>query len=92
MGGKTANRQQTKKKNVTRSLFTERSQSSATIGSEMQYLVKNGMTDLKALAAGEFSTNYAGVDTLGDMGTQFTVRRQDVLEKNILNETLGLNK
>ena len=51
----------------------------------MQYLVKNGMTDLKALAAGEFSTNYAGVDSLGDMGTQFTVRRQDAIIARVLS-------
>ena len=52
---------------------------------EQQYLVKNGMTDLKALAAGEFSTNYAGVDSLGDMGTQFTVRRQDAIIARVLS-------
>lgn len=51
----------------------------------MQYLVKNGLTDLKALAAGEFSTNYAGVDNLGDMGTQFTVRRQDAIIARVLS-------
>ena len=51
----------------------------------MQYLVKNGLTNLKALAAGEFSTNYAGVDNLGDMGTQFTVRRQDAIIARVLS-------
>lgn len=51
----------------------------------MQYLVQNGLTDLKALAAGEFSTNYAGVDNLGDMGTQFTVRRQDAIIARVLS-------
>jgi len=51
----------------------------------MQYLVQNGLTNLKALAAGEFSTNYAGVDNLGDMGTQFTVRRQDAIIARVLS-------
>jgi len=51
----------------------------------MQYLIQNGLTDLKALAAGEFSTNYAGVDSLGDMGTQFTVRRQDAIIARVLS-------
>ena len=50
-----------------------------------RYLIENKMTaDLKALAAGEFSTNYAGVDSLGDMGTQFTVRRQDAIIARVL--------
>jgi len=51
----------------------------------MQYLVQNGMTDAKALAEGQFSTNYEGVDNLGDMGTQFTVRRQDAIIARVLS-------
>ncbi|MBO5537631.1 MAG: hypothetical protein J5971_01070 [Prevotella sp.] len=50
------------------------------------YLLRNGMTsDLKALATGTFSTNYAGVDGLGDLGTQYTVRRQDAIIARILS-------
>ena len=51
-----------------------------------QYLVNNKMTaDLKALAEGQFSTNYAGVDNLGDMGTQFTIRRMDAIIARVLS-------
>jgi len=51
-----------------------------------RYLQENKLTtDLKALAAGEFSTNYAGVNALGDLGTQFTVRRQDAIIARVLS-------
>ena len=50
------------------------------------YLIKNKMTaNLKALESGEFSTDYAGVDSLGDLGTQFTVRRQDAIIARVLS-------
>ena len=51
-----------------------------------RFLIQNKMTDLKAMAAGEFTTTYApGVASLGDMATQFTVRRQDAIIARILS-------
>lgn len=58
----------------------------AALRQRAKYLIENKMTaDLKAVAEGRFSTNYAGVDNLGDMGTQFTVRRQDAIIARVLS-------
>lgn len=40
--------------------------------------------DLKGLMEGKYSTNFAGVDSLGDMGSQFVVRRQDAIIARVL--------
>ncbi|MBO7045673.1 MAG: hypothetical protein J6W38_04885 [Prevotella sp.] len=64
----------------------------ASLKKRAQYLFANKMTaDLKALAEGQFSTDYAGVDGLGDMGTQFTVRRQDAIIARVLS-TVNMTK
>ena len=42
------------------------------------------MLDAKRLAAGEFSTNYEGVDTAG-VGNQYVVLRQDYLIARVLS-------
>ena len=47
------------------------------------YLHRNGMLDAKRLAAGEFSTNYEGVNTAG-VGNQYVVLRQDALIARVL--------
>lgn len=51
-----------------------------------RYLQENKMTaDLKALQEGQFSTTYApGVANLGDLATQFVVRRQDAIIGRVL--------
>jgi hypothetical protein len=51
-----------------------------------RYLQENKMTaDLKALQEGQFSTSYApGVANLGDLATQFVVRRQDAIIGRVL--------
>lgn len=49
------------------------------------YLHANGMLDAKKLAAGEFGTNYEGVNTAG-VGNQFVVLRQDALIARILTK------
>lgn len=52
----------------------------------MQHLQDIGaIADLKALASGQFAVDYAGVEGLGDMGTQFTVRRQDAIIARVLS-------
>lgn len=64
----------------------------ASLKQRAKYLFDNKMTaDLKALADGQFSTDYAGVDGLGDMGTQFTVRRQDAIIARVLS-TVNVTK
>lgn len=64
----------------------------ASLKQRAQYLFTNKMTaDLKALADGRFSTDYAHVDGLGDMGTQFTVRRQDAIIARVLS-TVNMTK
>lgn len=52
-----------------------------------RFLIENRMTaDLKALSEGQFSTTYApGVANLGDMATQYTVRRQDAIIARVLS-------
>lgn len=47
------------------------------------YLHANGMLDAKRLAAGEFATNYEGVNTAG-VGNQHVVLRQDALIARVL--------
>lgn len=47
------------------------------------YLHANGMLDAKRLAAGEFGTNYEGVNTAG-VGDQYVVLRQDALIARVL--------
>lgn len=47
------------------------------------YLHANGMLDHKRLAAGEFATNYEGVNTAG-VGNQYVVLRQDALIARVL--------
>lgn len=47
------------------------------------YLHANGMLDAKRLAAGEFGTNYEGVNTAG-VGNQYVVLRQDALIARVL--------
>ncbi|WP_294617674.1 hypothetical protein [uncultured Bacteroides sp.] len=47
------------------------------------YLHANGMLDGKRLAAGEFATDYEGVDTAG-VGNQHVVLRQDALIARVL--------
>lgn len=47
------------------------------------YLHENGMLDAKRLAAGEFGTNYDGVNTAG-VGNQYVVLRQDALIARVL--------
>lgn len=49
------------------------------------YLHKNHMLDVKKLAAGEFSTNYDGINTAG-VGNQHVVMRQDQLIARVLNK------
>lgn len=49
------------------------------------YLHANGMLDAKKLAAGEFGTNYEGVNTAG-VGNQFVVLRQDALIARVLTK------
>lgn len=64
----------------------------ASLKQRAKYLFDNKLTaDLKALAEGQFSTDYAGVDGLGDMGTQFTVRRQDAIIARVLS-TVNMTK
>lgn len=47
------------------------------------YLHSNNMLNPKSLAAGEFSTNYEGINTAG-VGNQYVVLRQDALIARIL--------
>lgn len=47
------------------------------------YLHANGMLDAKRLAAGEFGTNYEGVNTAG-VGNHYVVLRQDALIARVL--------
>lgn len=70
---------------VEHQFFTQAREYGMSLQKRFAYLVSQGMTDLEALAAGEFSTNYEGVDSLGDMGTQFTVRRQDAIIARVLS-------
>ena len=49
------------------------------------YLHANGMLDAKRLAAGEFATNYEGVNTAG-VGNQYVVLRQDALIARVLTK------
>lgn len=49
------------------------------------YLHANGMLDARRLAAGEFGTNYEGVNTAG-VGDQHVVLRQDALIARVLNK------
>lgn len=49
------------------------------------YLHANGMLDAKRLAAGEFGTNYEGVNTAG-VGDQHVVLRQDALIARVLQK------
>jgi len=51
-----------------------------------RYLQENKLTaDLKALQEGQFSTTYSpGVANLGDLATQFVVRRQDAIIGRVL--------
>lgn len=49
------------------------------------YLHENGMLDAKRLAAGDFSTNYEGVNTAG-VGDQHVVLRQDALIARVLQK------
>ena len=49
------------------------------------YLHANGMLDAKRLAAGEFGTNYEGVNTAG-VGNQYVVLRQDALIACVLTK------
>lgn len=49
------------------------------------YLHANGMLDAKKLAAGEFGTNYEGVNTAG-VGNQYVVLRQDALIARVLTK------
>lgn len=49
------------------------------------YLHANGMLDAKRLAAGEFGTNYEGVETAG-VGDQHVVLRQDALIARVLTK------
>lgn len=49
------------------------------------YLHANGMLDAKRLAAGEFGTNYEGVNTAG-VGNQYVVLRQDALIARVLTK------
>lgn len=49
------------------------------------YLHENNMLDVKRLAAGEFATNYEGVNTAG-VGNQHVVLRQDALIARVLNK------
>ncbi len=46
--------------------------------------VRNHLSDRKALASGQFATDYAGVDNAG-LGDQFVVLRQDALIARILD-------
>ncbi len=49
------------------------------------YLHNNGMLDSKRLAAGEFATNYEGVEKSG-VGQQYIVLRQDALIARVLQK------
>lgn len=49
------------------------------------YLHANHMLDVKRLAAGEFATNYEGVNTAG-VGNQHVVLRQDALIARVLSK------
>jgi hypothetical protein len=49
------------------------------------YLQANGMLDAEKLAAGEFSTNYQGVDDT-KVGDQYVIRRQDALIARVLKK------
>lgn len=49
------------------------------------YLHENGMLDSKRLAAGEFATNYEGVNTAG-VGNQHVILRQDALIARVLEK------
>lgn len=49
------------------------------------YLHANGMLDARRLAAGEFATNYEGVNTAG-VGNQYVVLRQDALIARVLTK------
>ena len=49
------------------------------------YLHANNMLDVKRLAAGEFATNYEGVNTAG-VGNQHVVLRQDALIARVLSK------
>ena len=49
------------------------------------YLHENNMLDPKKLAAGEFSTNYQGVDD-AKVGDQYVIRRQDMLIARVLKK------
>ena len=45
--------------------------------------VRNELGNVKALASGQFATNYSGVDNAG-LGDQFVILRQDALIARIL--------
>ena len=47
------------------------------------HLSRNELGDVKALASGQFATNYGGVDNAG-LGDQFVILRQDALIARIL--------
>ncbi len=49
------------------------------------YLHANNMLDAQKLAAGEFSTNYQGVDD-AKVGDQYVIRRQDALIARVLKK------
>lgn len=49
----------------------------------MLHQERNELGDLKALAAGKFATDYAGVDNAG-LGDQFVILRQDALIARVL--------
>lgn len=58
---------------------------SVSLRKRYNYLHQNHMLDVKKLAAGEFSTNYEGVDTAG-VGNQHVVLRQDQLIARVLSK------
>lgn len=68
------------------SFYRQAREYAVSLQQRMAFLVENKMTaDLKLLASGEFSTTYApGVDSLGDLATQFVVRRQDAIIARVL--------
>ena len=69
-----------------RNFYRQAREYAASLQQRMAFLVENKMTaDLKLLASGEFSTTYApGVANLGDLATQFVVRRQDAIIARVL--------
>ncbi len=68
------------------SFYRQAREYAASLQQRMAFLVEHKMTaDLKLLASGEFSTTYApGVASLGDLATQFVVRRQDAIIARVL--------